>query len=1065
MSLPTKIVPPAFSAVFVSAGTIPVSSVFTPAPFDGDAGDAFARPEEDHPPSQLSLRLIGVGEPPRIELAALKRRFANARQARSSGELDAAFEHYSESLAVLESPFEAAPDSAPLHRHLPDGSALYREALFETAVLSAPKDAPAMLGRLSRLIEWAEATGGEPAHIAQAKLLKAYKIMQHTMSASQPKGALLKEAYKIVQDVRYRLDAKEDSDTGFYAGLLSIELLSRSIAMAHNRRDFRERNLFIERQREIIKEVLADYLTEGRREAIASYIADASILLARLGLWSPALERARTVTSRQLAATAGAMRLISDPLFDPFVDGARILSAAEIKFRSRSGSFVRRFQAALALAHSKGLRESIFAGLFGLFTGFGASWLMGLDGGSAVAALVGSAALFATLNRLRNGWNTLEARYAANSGVFDSSAVETAQDASRLLMWGGINAATWLLPAAILNLQGESVSVFGSTLRRFLDVYQDLGILALGKIASAADESIAAFSPSSVADAAYHAFISVSAALAASSLLSKDVRKTLGKLSLMFVPGASLFAVEAARVIAGQSSDGSMNMLYNLYINAWAALFLANFFSPTFRNFTSRLAPLFLPGALGLSAEIAMGLLGQDPGPLPGRLTDPVYLDRIMRASIISTEMMLLQFTAGLLPLRHGSSVKEALGSALDQIKPFRNPQNYMLPITAAVIGAGLMSPLGGAVQDRMTLHGFSNHLIQGVAISLGMLPITLGIGGALKGFIPYASRLKEAWEDARGLSPPRALFELYMGFMDSFEVPYVKNRLLREFTMDLPAAALRATVGWDTNPGQLIMSSTNLVSGNAMATSTWPEVSATVWERRAIDHQIDSLAHDLAQADAYLKAGRITAKAASKQKAEAMHETLDFLTKAGQVTHFLHPFMAHKSLSDRLWPLYAITRSIMPPKYPQMPNADFYANFHQMLARPGDEGLSAEGVEALLGFIEHYAKDPENYELLRPLVKTLALSRNSPNHGSRIDDFFAGNPWVTDLLNVDLEKYKPGDEKTRRIARMMVKRRIRKRFHKYEQRVISHGRQLELEKQFKGLFLADGELLGSTGS
>jgi hypothetical protein len=1069
MSLPVNFVPPAFSAVFVSTGTLPVSSILTPAPSDGYPDDAFARADENSAPSQLSLRLIGADEPPRIELAALRKRLDFARGARRSGDLETALEHYRASLSVLESPFDAAADSAPLHRHLPDGRALFRESLFETSVLSAPEDAPAMLNRLSRFIGWIEGTEGCSSDIAQAKILKAYKIMQHTMSASQPKGALLKEAYNLVQGVRYDLDSDENSEIGLYAGLLSIELLARSIAMAHNRRDFRERNLLIERQREIIKEVLADHLTDERREAIASYISDSALLLARLGLWSPALERARTVTSRRLVSTSGAKRLLANPLFDPFVDGARILSAAEIKFRTSKGSFMRRFQAALALAHSKGLRESIFAGLFGLVagwaTGLGASALLGTGGETALVASIAGAALFATLNRIRNGWNTLEARYAAETGTFDRTAAETAHDASQLVLWGGINAATWLLPAAILNSGTESASVFAETLSKATGIYKDLSLTAADGIISFTNQSIARLGSLSATDvgySAYQAFIAISAALAASSLLNKDVRKSLGRLSLLFVPGASLFAVEAAEFIADQAINLSMSHMYDLYIKASAAFFLANFFSPISRSHLSKLAPLFLPGAFGLSAEIGMHLLGQDPGPHPERFSNPLYLDRIARASIISGEMMFMQFITGLMPLRHGASVKEALGSAFYS---FKNPHAYMPPITAAIIGAGIMSPLGGMMQEGMDVHGFSNHLIQGVAITLGILPLGLGISGMLKRFIPITSRLKEAWEDTRGLPLPRALLETLMGYQNSFTVPYMKNRLLRAFTMDLPAAALRATVGWDTNPGQLIMSSMNLVSGTAMATSTWPEASATAWERRAaIDYKIGFLASDIENADSLQQAGRITAAEAAAQRAEAMATTLDFFANAGQVTHFLHPFMAHKSLSDRLWPLYAVSRSFKPPTYPRMPNVDFYANLQRMLSHSGDDELSAEGMEALLKFVEHYAKDPENYELLRPLIKTLALSRNSTRHGGRIEGFFRDNPWITDVLNIDPEKYRPSDDRTRRIARSKVKRRIRKRFDKYEQRVASHGRQAELKKQFEGLFLADGELLGSAG-
>ncbi|MBN1283370.1 MAG: hypothetical protein JXA24_06335 [Proteobacteria bacterium] len=1066
MSLPVRFVPPVFSAVFTTRGNIPVPSAHTTFSSGDMVRDAFAIPSEDVHARRLEMRIAGISEAPRFELALMKKRFEQARQARSSGNLEDAFRNYRETLIALESPFEHLKDDAPLYRHIPSGDGLFKEALFETAVLSGPEEVPEMLNRLTRFIEEIRESEGTLSDIARATMIKAYKIMQHTMSAGQPKGALLKEAYEMVQRVRSDAGAGDDPDTSFYAGLLSVELLARSIAMAHNRRDFHERNLLIERQRETIKDVLSDHLTDDRNEAIASYIADSAILLARLGLWGPSLRSARTLTTRQFACTAGTRRVLTDPMFEPFIDSSRVLSPSEVKFRSSKGSYMKRLQAALALAHSKGIKESIFAGLFGLAAGFGASALFGMGGESTVAAAVAGAALLTSINRFRNGWNSLEARYAAKTGIFDRTAPESALDASRLILWGGLNAATWLLPAAVLNSGPESIHTFGDTIQAIVTAYSQLGAMAADGFHSIAGQSLNALNsitPEQALQTAYQTLISASAALAASSALSKELRESLGRLSLLFVPGASMFLADATASVAGMPPDCALDLAYGTYLKATAAFLSANLIFPSLRRSLSGFTAVFLPGGLMLSAEIGMHILGQNAGSFPDKFDSYLYADRIQRASIIAGGMLMMQLTAGLVPLRRSSPARNPLLATVSAMNPSRNPHIYMLPLTAAVVGAGIMSPIGGLAQGVVRADSVAECLVQGVAISLGLIPVTLTVGGLLNGFIPLRSRIRESWQDSRGLSVPRGLLEMGMGYLDSFRVPYVKNRLLRKFTMDLPAASLRALLGWDTNSGQLIDSSMSFLSGNAMATSTWPESSATVWEREAIVRNIGNLTSGL---DLAAAAGREAKREEEVQnRDDAMNEMYAFFSKAGQVTHVLHPFMAHKSLSDRLWPVYAVSRSFRQPSYPQMPNVDFYASLHDLLMDAKDKELTAKDLGSLLDFVEHQARDPNRYEAMRPIVKTLALSRNSRRFGKSLQIFFEENQWIAEVMNVNLEKYKPYNERLRRLSRRAFKNRVRKRFDKYEQRVASHGRQGLLKVQFEGLFLADSEVMGKTGA
>jgi hypothetical protein len=606
--------------------------------------------------------------------------------------------------------------------------------------------------------------------------------------------------------------------------------------------------------------------------------------------------------------------------------------------------------------------------------------------------------LFSMYNRLHNGWKSEEALYAGELGQYDRTVAESAHDVASLAFKGGLDMAAWTVPAAFIESGADGASIFSNTLGNAADLY---GKFANGLV---------------------NLFVSLGEPSTYSNMAST-------------LPPPDVF-----------------NIVYNLYTKSAGLLFAANLLSPTARRYTEKYALYFLPGAIMLSADLGMYIAGQSGMDFTPHFESPKYWDRIERATIVGGEMVALMLTSGILALKSTKTTKEAFFSVLRAFKP--SQANYGLPLAAAIT-TGITSPLGGMMQKGTTPEELALIGIQGAAITFAILPITLLLSGVLKRTVPIGAGVAEAWQDSKGENIFRRLYETVLGGIGSWNIPYAKNRIYRSGTLDLLPAGLRAMVGWDTNQGQALMSGTNYFAGNGAATTTWPETAGTQWERDATVKWTQQAREAIEKIEQERLAGNLTDEEATAKKITALSQLQNFFTTAGQTMHASHLFVDHARMRDRLWPLYSFTRAFVPPSFPLVPNQFLYASIHQILENGHPEKMTPEQVETLLGYALAEAGNPDKQAVLRPLVQTLAMARDSQTFGPLITSFFEANSWILDVLDIDMQDIPPPGTRSRRINRARVREAVKVGLGAYEQAVRAHHRQSQASAHFDGLFTA----------
>ncbi len=1032
MSISAAVALPAFPAALLPAGTVQPSALFSPINIQSTYSkiDPFskklrywnqinAQPYQNSPFMFKSPSTV-VPISPMQKLRDVQRSFEAARQALSTNNRTDTWKKYSEALNLLETPADDLSDH-PLFTEIINGPDLFKEALFGTIGFSGPEHAADNINRLEVFIRSADENTC-PLDLAKAKLLKTYSLFQHAASADEPQETLYKRTLRQANDVveKFPSDHKANDDVIFYGNLLRIEILARLLCHAHNRGDHKEEFVHADEIKAAFIRITDPETPKDRLELIGEYKADVATLMARIGLWGPALEMARRVTAYDspFKDTAGAQRLLSEKIFERFTedDGTKreFLQAGELRLRVREYSLLRRIMMAFAMAYSEGLKQTAVYGGAGLLTGLFADQAF-LHGAHTMIAGATGAAAFTAYNRLRNGWKTPESVYASEIGTNNGTAEErtwkhSVRDVAMFALKSGIYSAPWIVPAALIDAGMEGVNIAADTLSRAGDLYYRFGEWAVtGMPALAQPETY-----SGIAD------------------LASDI--------------------SAARIA------------YHAYTGAAGALYLGNLFSSRARRFTDRWAWLFLPGAVALSADIGMAITGQPPWidrvlnhilslDMSSLAAEP-WFDRVQRAGIVSLEMIFLMLTAGLLPLENRTSPKKIGQSIAKVLNPISKHSSYALPLTGAML-ANVGSAMGGMMQkgSDATNLPFTLMAIQGAATVAGLLGITLGISGILKAQIPIGTGIKEGWQDSAGEALHRRIAAMFLGAADAFRYPYAQNRVFRSCTWDLPAAALRTMLGWDTNAGQIALSSTNFLSGNGMATSTWPETGGTQWERDQIIKWTDKAYEDLKAIEERRQKGDLTDLQALALKQEKLAQLHDFFIKAGQVMNPLHILAPHGSVRAPLWPLISWTRSGFPPSFPHTPNEHLYANLHQLIDGNSAETLEEHQMKVLLEYISTYGRSPDHHPILKPLVKMLAMDRASQKHGKVIEAFFANNPWIEEFAGIDLDDYEPPTSKYRRKVRKALRKAVGVKYKEYENRTKSHRRQQQGAQHFADIF------------
>lgn len=863
---------------------------------------------------------------------------------------------------LVSSPIVQPPN--PL-KHISDLTSHDAESFFVTATMAPASEAAPILERLGQLrssvLREVEHDPTLTPLLAKTELVRAFTLMRHAASATDQRIELFDRAQRIVDTT---LTHQKDTDTLFYGNLLTIELQSHLAEQAHFRGDLKAKHIAVRRLAQTLANLMRSDGTAGpHRETISTYAADVAIVMARMELWGKALRGARTLTNHpNWRQTTGAERILTHPLFEPFLADGQILSAqliaAQAKTEGHSGIWWRRFRTAIQYARTSSLKEAGIVGSVGMAAGLAAD--LAITGGVSIWGGAAGAALASLANRLHNGWHSEEAQEAAVLPAYHRSAGETAADAARLIVRSGTDTLTWAVPTALILALPEGLPLMGDTLAAAGEMY--------GKFFSWVGSG-------------------------AASLTQPETYR------------------HAAESVLSGPSRGTMEWLahtaYIAYETGAALIYGTNLLMPKYRPLAKKLSPWFLPGAFMLSADLSMAIAG----------TTDDYYNRMGRAAIVSLEIYFMMLTAGITALAKRGSVREAFHSFGKGILE----TNYGLPIAAALT-VGISSPLGGYMQRGAVPDELALLAMQGAAITLGLLPMTLAISGVLKGQIPIVEGLKEGWLDTRGEHLLRRLAVTLRSTASSFNMPYAHNRIGRSITYDLFPAGVRAHVGWDTNPGQALMSGINQISGNHISTSTWSEVSGTSWERDAI----------------------LAALKSSDPKAK-LH---DFFEKSGQRVSLAHLLLPHAP-ADRLFPFYAFLRAWRPPTFPHLPNSYLFANLHQMLHDGHDDKLGESDLDTLFAYVVNSSADPNHYDVLRPVMQTLALARDSEEYGPQITQFLTTHPELLDLLNIDLQDLTIDDANYRYQRRAAVRKLIKGDLNlaRYEGRVKSHASQMQSNK------------------
>ena len=902
-----------------------------------------------------------------------------------------------------------------LYNNIENGPVLYVEAALGSAIQLSQHEILSTLKRLYRASGFL-ATDADSSTVLstniqtiQAELMKSYLLAKYASYVTQQQLPILARAEKILSEAVEKLDTQtipSAEKLRYSADILSIELAAKRLEIEHLRGNRTGKRASIEKLLQLSRLLAANYSDDNENKATtAAYLLDVAMLFARLQLWGRALEVGRKITENQiLSTTEQSKRLLTSDTFEHFVDKdkTRILSPQEIKNSSSFGlPWVKKLEAAVYAAHSESITQSMSAGAMGVVAGFAGELL--ITGGVSLYGGIGGAALLTSLNRLRNGLTSEEAQSAFETGLFERSVGEQALDIGGLLLKGAGDAVAWSLPSTLVYNGVDVASIIQQTFAIASQKYAAFANWGVNGVLSL-------FDPQTYAEAID------------SFRTSSDV---------------PLLQRAAQGVLSGYAASAGLYYFANLLV-------------PSLQPKTKKWAPLFIPGAIALSADIGIEIAGIKEG--SSYWAD--FADRAERAGIVFGEIYFAMFTAGLASLAAKKNFKEGLQSLGKGIRT----TNYVMPLGAAII-TGISSPLGGMVKANIPIDDPFLFLVQGSATTFCLLPITLGFSGLLKGTIPLFEGVAEGWQDTKGMNPIRRVAETILTAASEFHMPYTHNRTFRIFQHDAVPSGVRSWIGWDTNTGQAAMSVINNFYGNHASTMTWTEPSGTMWERDALAKRLSDAHADISKTQEKLKAGEISLAQAENDIYKALGLPHDLLVKSGQNLHPLHMLLPN-DIFGRLYPLVSFIRAAVPPKFPTRPNVFTFANLYQMLC--GDSmnyKLTGEQVGTMLQYVEAYANDPNEHIVLKPLVHTLALARDSLAHGEQIKKFFDENPWIAQAFDVDFEKLTIERSRFRRKNRAGVRKAIKMPLKEYEADMRLYETQkgwqthLKIIRWFKGIF------------
>ncbi|HPW45630.1 MAG TPA: hypothetical protein PKU96_04585 [bacterium] len=901
------------------------------------------------------------------EIDTLNLYLSEAYKAHSSLDPEAARSCFKKASAILESRFEpSAGYEVRILDVIDDGRRLHREAVFGAAAYVTPNDAVETLKSLNGIIAdlSKESSDASGVDLVRANLLKAFALMKHTSAFTIQRSERYESVERLIGEVLENPASQEDDNIVFSARALLLESLARQTERAHHRGDFKARKVLLGKMMAAADDLakMGVELSSGHVDIAARYEERIISLLIGMKAWALALDRARRFTENEIYATTDSSRFV--------------LSMQELSPFVEGGRILSREELKARAPYLKGL---VARGRAALANAHSESLSQSIMVGGAAAA-------------------------AAMTADF---------------MFDG-NIESVVVPAMVAG----GASLFNK-LRNGWNTEEALSAASIGLYERSMKESIGDAAglilKGGLETGAWLAPTSLSQVLPEASSLTTTILDRALQMYGGFVSGAAngvvaLFNPATYSNIAGNfnssvSIGDAGSFLLRAYETGAAAQYLGYLLFPKQRRFLAKTAKFFIPGAVILGADLGMAISGKDD-----------FWDRFVRGSISIVEGTSMLLAAGVIALAKTKSIRDSLSSIVGGIK--RADHNALVAIALTV---GVSSAMGGVMTEGLPKpDNIALIATKGAAVTLGLLPITILISGVLKRNVELFDNIKEGWDDSKGTGLFNRVAQSAIGGVNSFWTPYVFNRVGRSPTLDVPSAALRTYIGWDTNIGYSSFVGINFVFTNPAATMVFPETGGVEWERAAFVEML---------------------------KQERHSEVIDHWIKASQRMPLSHFFRPH-DLSDKFFPLTAIRRIVRPPVFPLMPQAHYFGALEQLLEGGYLNSLGKSEMktmfEAVLQFadsafapaanLDEEAKKAMHQDVLRPVIQTLYMARQNEANGEVISEFFADNSWLMDMLAIDGKSTPVPDGRYRRQRRSSVRKIVKMDGVRYNQHIREHS-------------------------
>lgn len=937
------------------------------------------------------------------------------------------------------------------------------------------------------------------------------------------------ENYEETERVVRELE-RSSGETSLYGRLLIVESLARQVGSAHQRGDVPALDRLIGKLNKVVQATATNFEDTDREQVnlvgeilsnIAQHYADLGLMDSALALFH------RLGTSEAYRSTNAVDELMRSNDFESYVPDlekeiARIRDveqrieakennlgsynsyAALLEERNPSPEFGRRgralrrgvksLRAALRNAHYKSRH------LEPLGVGGSAAWAAAetqyrLTGRVGIVPPALAAMASTTVARLYHGLRSPEARSAWRTGVYkrgakDTAWKDTAWDAASVGARAGLGALFWMLPAMFMATGYNESALMAQTAGRIKNAYLN-ALWAVPLTAEGGALGMLAYSQGIEPSKESMRIVADRASVAAGGALygARDYLKDQAWTKAMFDTSFAQFVARHKGLFTAGSmglgalglyhvSPTSLDALYKLYMAATGLVFGAYTLIPSKRQELQKLAGYFVPGAILLSAHLGINIRGDAEWSVK-------HFERLAIGSFGVIEGIAMLFTSGTVPLPFGG--KDGTAPSLTSAKFWKTlghgikyDANHMAMVAIAIT-VGISSALGKLFLGDINAKDLdvSTIVTLGAMTTLGLLPMTLLASGVAKQQIPIIPAVRESWKDTEDeKSDVARIGHAAASAAHTFaSSPYTWNRALRVPTLDLPAAAMRTFIGWDTFLGYLPVFAINFLFGNPTATMMRPETAGTPWQHDPFHKAIFTETESGRQVIDQAKFADLLGKA--PRHMSGWHWQLFGGNRTGdaprQIVRWARERVMWRRNFEELpttpfpqgikawaYPFAGFRRVFAPPAFPMRRQVPYLAELYLYLTgQAGTEGkdrLTLPQLRQILDEMECLAANPANFEKVRPILQVLYLARSpegeSPDDSVReaselalgdalptdtrrqegpdtpvyrrmIDGWFAERPWLVKHMFLATGQGDPVDDKTRFGQRLRVRKNL----------------------------------------